>query len=224
MLLIPREVGYPSPAILFPSIQESAPVESPNVNAFKAPAMIPTHTIFNLIYDDGADLDGEVRPFFDALEGKDEFDSDDDIKLEHWEPEPLPEPPEPPAQTGTIQEITMQMTEQQPMLLSNSELRAELRKQNISASWNKTILVHRLLTAMTLSPSQLLPDLLLLQNTNEAPPMEATGNPPPAGEMTEQQLTLLNNAALRDLLNQWNQSTNGNKQVLIQRLLSGESR
>jgi hypothetical protein len=38
----------------------------------------------------------------------------------------------------------------------------------------------------------------------KAPPMEASGNPPPTGEMTEHQLVLLNNAALRDLLKQWN--------------------
>ena len=37
VLLIPGEEGNPSPVTLFPSIEESAPVESPNVNAFKAP-------------------------------------------------------------------------------------------------------------------------------------------------------------------------------------------
>jgi hypothetical protein len=45
-------------------------------------------------------LDGEVGPFFDAVESKDEFDLDDGIELEHWEHKPLPEPPEPPAQTS----------------------------------------------------------------------------------------------------------------------------
>jgi len=53
--------------------------------------------------------------------------------------------------------------------------------------------------------------------------MGESGNPPSAGEMTESQLMSLSNAALRDLLKQWNQSTNGNKQILIQRLLLGES-
>jgi hypothetical protein len=65
-----------------------------------APAAILTRTDFNLFYDDGADLDGEVGPFSDAVESKDEFDSDDDIELEHWEHKPLPEPPEPPLQTS----------------------------------------------------------------------------------------------------------------------------
>ncbi len=118
------------------------------------------------------------------------------------------------------------MTEQQLMLLSNSELKVELRKRNLSASGNKTVLVQRLLTATTpiAEPAIAGCPPPLEQNTAEAPPAEATGNPTPAGEMTEQQLTLLNNAALRDLLKQRNQSTNGNKQVLIQRLLSGESR
>jgi hypothetical protein len=53
--------------------------------------------------------------------------------------------------------------------------------------------------------------------------MGESGNPPPAGEITESQLMFLSNAALRDLLKQQNQSTNGNKQILIQRLLLGES-
>jgi hypothetical protein len=99
VLLIPGELGNPSPLTLFPSIEEAVLVESPNVNAFKAPyertddgvhlsipvapATIPIHTDFNLVYDDGADSDGEVGPFFDAVECKDEFDSDDDLKLEH---------------------------------------------------------------------------------------------------------------------------------------------
>jgi hypothetical protein len=175
-----------------------------NLSIPDAPATILIHTELDLVYDDGADLDGEVGPFFDAIEGEDEFDSDDDMELEHWELEPLPEPPESLAQTGTIQETTMHMTEQQLMLLSNSELKAELRKRNLSASRNKTVLVQRLLITTTpiTEPSVAGPPPPPEQNTTEAPPMEATGNPPPTGEMTEQQLTLLNNAALRDLLKQ----------------------
>jgi hypothetical protein len=196
VLLIPGEAGNPSPVTLFPSTEEIVPVESPNMNAFKAPyeltndgvhlsipvapAAIPIRTDFNLMYDDGADSDGEVGPFFDAVEGEDEFDSDDDIEIEHWDPEPL-------APNNNILETTVQTTEQQLMLLSNSELKAELRNRNLSTSGNKTVLVQRLLTAATpiTEPTFAMHPPPPEQNTTETPPTEATGNPPPASSGTE---------------------------------------
>ncbi len=84
MLLIPR-AGDTAPLVtLFPSTEGTAlVVDSPNVNAFKAPyeqtdegvhvsipvapVVIPIRTDFNLNYDDGADSDGDVGPFFDAV-------------------------------------------------------------------------------------------------------------------------------------------------------------
>jgi len=57
------------------------------------------------------------------------------------------------------------------------------------------------------------------------PNLDSTHNLPTGNEaISEQQLSSLSNAALRDLLKEKNLSTNGHKQVLIQRLLSGESR
>jgi hypothetical protein len=159
-----------------------------------APAAIPIHADIN--------LDVEVGPYFDAVQGEDDYDSDDESNCP-WEPEPLPEPL---AQTGTIPE-TLQMTEQQ--------------LAGIRQYWCKGYLPRP--SKLLLVPNPSLPPSPE-QNTTEETTMEASGNPPPAGEMKESQLMLLNNAALRDLLKQKNQSTNGNKQVLIQRLLSGESR
>jgi hypothetical protein len=131
--------------------------------------------------------------------------------------------PEPPAQTGTTQGTTLLMTEWHLMLMSNSELKEECRRRNLSASGNKTALVQRLLTLIEPIVAVARPSLPPPPEQNDnAPTMGESGNPPPAGEMTESQLMLLSNAALRDLLKQWNQSTNGNKQILIQRLLLGE--
>jgi hypothetical protein len=39
------------------------------------PEAIPICTDFNLNYDNGADSDGDVGPFFDAVEGEDDYDS-----------------------------------------------------------------------------------------------------------------------------------------------------
>ena len=116
-----------------------------NVNAFKAlyeqtdegvhvsipvaPVVIPIRTDFNLNYDDGADSDEDVGPFFDAVEGEDVNDSDDDAELVWSEPEQVPEPP---ALTGTTQETTLLVTERHLMLMSNLELKEECRRWNLS--------------------------------------------------------------------------------------------
>jgi hypothetical protein len=67
----------------------------------------------------------------------------------------------------------MQMMEQQLMLMSNSELKVELRKQNLSASRNKMVLVQRLLTATTpiTEPTVARHPPPPEQNTTEAQPM-----------------------------------------------------
>jgi len=146
---------------------------------------------------------------------------DDDAELVWLEPEQLPKPS---AKTGTTQETTVQTIEQHLMLLSNSELKEECRRWNLSASGNKTVLFQRLLTIEpTVAGARPSLPSLPKPNVTEAPTMGQRGNPPPAGEMKVSQLMLLSNAALRDLLKQQNQSTNGNKQILIKRLLSEES-
>ena len=122
MVLIPREGETASPVTLFPSTEGTELVESPNVNAFKAPyeqtdervhlsipvapTVIPICTDFNLNYEDGAESDGDVGSFFDAVEGEDEYNSDNDAELVWSEPEQVPEPL---AQTGTTQETTLLM-------------------------------------------------------------------------------------------------------------------
>ena len=203
------------------------------MNAFKAPyeqtntgviliipvaAAMIARTGLNLDYEN----DGEVGPFFDAVEEELGYNSDDDVELE-MNDEAENTWPEPPAQ-ATATTVYMPVTEEQLMLLSNSELKAELRKRNLSASGNKTTLVHRLLTATVMEP--LPPPPPMEQNTTETetPPVKANNHPPATGPMTAQLLALLSNAALRDIIKQQNQSTNGHKQVLIERLLSGEPR
>jgi len=142
--------------------------------------LLQQYTDFNINYDDGADSDGDVRPFFDAVEGEDDYDFDNDAELVWLEPEQLPEPL---AQTGTTQETTSQMTEQHLMLLSNSELKEESRRQNLSASGNKKVLVQRLLTLIKPIVAGARPSLppSTEQNVNEAQTIGKSGNPPPAG-------------------------------------------
>jgi len=96
------------------------------------------------------------------------------------EPEQLPEPL---AQTGTTRETTSQRTEQHLMLLSNSELKEESRRQNLSASGNKKVLVQRLLTLIKPIVAGARPSLPPPpeQNLNEAQTIGESGNPPPAG-------------------------------------------
>jgi hypothetical protein len=95
---------------------------------------------------------------------------DDDAELVWLEPEQLPKPS---AKTGTTQETTVQTIEQHLMLLSNSELKEECRRRNLSASGNKTALVQRLLTLI--EPLLLLldlPFLLLLSKMTMHQPWE----------------------------------------------------
>jgi hypothetical protein len=82
VLLISGADDTASPVTLFPSTEGTELAESPNVYAFKAPyeqtdegvhlsipvapVAIPFHTDFNLNYDNGADSNGDVGPFFDA--------------------------------------------------------------------------------------------------------------------------------------------------------------
>jgi hypothetical protein len=42
--------------------------------------LLQQYTDFNINYDDGADSDGDVRPFFDAVEGEDDYDFDNDAE------------------------------------------------------------------------------------------------------------------------------------------------
>jgi len=164
MVLIGGVAFNSSPVTMVPSLDKGSVMESPNVNAFKAPyeqtdegvhlsipvapAAIPARTGFNLDYGDGADSDGEIGPFYDAIEDEDSINSDDDVELEdNCEEDPeatVTNELQPPAQTMVIIP-----TEQQLMLRSNAELKAELRKHNLSISGSKVALVQRLLTVTT---------------------------------------------------------------------------
>ena len=164
MVLIGGAAFNSSPVTMVPSLDKGSVTESPNVNAFKAPyeqtdegvhlsipvapAAIPARTGFNLDYGDGADSDGEIGPFYDAIEDEDSINSDDDVELEdNCEEDPeatVTNELQPPAQTMVIIP-----TEQQLMLRSNAELKAELRKHNLSISGSKVALVQRLLTVTT---------------------------------------------------------------------------
>ena len=135
----------PLPPLCVLLIEGSDLVVCLNVNAFKAlyeqtdegvhlsipaaPAAKPIHTDFNFNCDDGADSDEDVGPFFDAVEGEDVNDSDDDAELVWSEPEQVPEPP---ALTGTTQETTLLVTERHLMLMSNLELKEKCRRWNLS--------------------------------------------------------------------------------------------
>jgi hypothetical protein len=91
---------------------------------------------------------------YDAVEGEDLLDSDDD---NDWD-DPMPSEPsktEPsdannnPTIPAEADEPPSEMTEQQLMLLSNAALREELRKQIQSTNGNKSVVVQRLLTRVT---------------------------------------------------------------------------
>ena len=103
------------------------------------------------------------------------------------------------------------------LLLSNSQLKEELRKQNLSTNGNKSVLVQRLLTMITAVAAQpTAPEPAAI--SNEAPSNQ------PTEVMTEQQLMQISNAALKDLLKEKDLSTNGSKAVMVQRILTGVPR
>jgi hypothetical protein len=82
-LTVANDDAHPSPVTVLQSAGATVPEESPNVKAFRAPyqrtedgvhrkipvapAPLPTHIAFNYDSDDGADFDGEIEPFFDAV-------------------------------------------------------------------------------------------------------------------------------------------------------------
>jgi hypothetical protein len=164
VLLLASEAITPSPVTLLPSVEAAA--ESPLVNAFKAPcyktdasvhlsvSITPVsivHHTFNVNYENVEDFDGEIEPFYDAVEGEDLLDSDDD---NDWD-DPIPSDPRnaepsdannnPTNIPAEADEPPLEMTEQQLMLLSNAALREELRKRNQSTNGNKSVMVQRLL-------------------------------------------------------------------------------
>ena len=105
VLWVANDDANPSPVTVLQSLEAAVPEESPNVNASRvqcqwtedavhlsipvAPAPIPTQVNFNYDYD-GTDSDGEIEPFFNAVEDENELDSDDDIG---WDDLPDNEPP-----------------------------------------------------------------------------------------------------------------------------------
>jgi hypothetical protein len=226
----------PATMLLFPDARKSA--DSPNVNAFRAayqqteggvhlsipvaPAALPQRVDVNYDNYDGADSDGEVGPFYDAVADEEGLDSDNDCSWaddaigpfsvedqiqpsQEVEPEPRRELP------GTEQELML--------LLSYSQLKEELRKQNLST--NKTVMVQRLLTMITTTDAvqhTSAPEQVAHSNEETA---HIASNEPTAVNMTEEQLMQLSNATLKDMLKEKNLSTNGSKAVMVQRILTG---
>jgi hypothetical protein len=93
-------------------------------------------------------------------------------------------------------QLQLPSTEQNLMLLlSNSQLKEELRKQSLSTNGNMAVL-------MMVTYHQLLPSILSRTRSNEISnvPSEKASSNQPAEVMTEQQLMQLSNAALKDIL------------------------
>ncbi len=194
------------------SVLPLADVESPHVNAFRAPyqqteggvhlsmpvapAALPSRVDMNIDNYDGIDSDGEIGPFYDAVADEAELDSDDDCSWNDNEPG-TEEQPQPQPQPDVQHQLPT--TEQEMMLLlSNSQLREELRKRNLSTNGNKTVLVKRLLTVVGVTEvPHAAPDqsAAIIFETSDAP----SSNQQPA-VMTEEQLMQLSNAALKELL------------------------
>jgi hypothetical protein len=218
------------------SVLPLADVESPHVNAFRAPyqqteggvhlsmpvapAALPSRVDMNIDNYDGIDSDGEIGPFYDAVADEAELDSDDDCSWNDNEPG-TEEQPQPQPQPDVQHQLPT--TEQEMMLLlSNSQLREELRKRNLSTNGNKTVLVKRLLTVVGVTEvPRAAPDqsAAIIFETSDAP----SSNQQPA-VMTEEQLMQLSNVALKELLKEKNLSTNGSKTVMVQRILTGVPR
>jgi hypothetical protein len=208
-VLLVEEDDNPSPMAHLPAIDAAEAVGSPNINAFKAPydqtktgvhlsiPVAPTpmhHNELNLDCYNGADSEGELGPFYDAVMYECDVDSDDDVALNSSSDELEPEPV---VQTVSMQERSMQMGGQQLYQLSNAQLKEMLRMQGLSGSGrNKKDFVDRLLTATPPEPNATAtaaaPSPPLLEQSATAAAAESPVPPEQDGttaasEMTEQQ-------------------------------------
>jgi len=244
-VVVVHDDANPSPdtALLSADGKESA--DSPNVNAFRAayqrtqdgihlsipvaPAALPQRFDFNYDNYDGADSDGEVGPFYDAVADEEGLDSDDDCSWadELNRPSAVEHQIQPPQEVQPELQRELPRTETELMLLlSNSQLKEELRKRNLSTGGNKTAMVQRLLTMIATAEvvqNSSAPEQAAHSNEETArnDGVEAYSNEPTSVNMTEEQLMQLSNAALKDMLKEKKLSTNGSKAVMVQRILTG---
>jgi hypothetical protein len=112
---------------------------------------------FNTDYSQGYDSDGELGPFFDAVEDEEDLeddDSDDDsiffLGAGFSSPvvdvvdEPEPEPDA--ALPGTIDAAEAPPTKETLMLMTNNALKTMCKEKGLPVNGNKQVLVQRLLT------------------------------------------------------------------------------
>jgi hypothetical protein len=114
--------------------------------------------VFNLNFENGEDSVEEIGPFWDAVEGEEYYDSDDDkvhspsdgLPATDSSPELVPDtiPIDNQPNEGLPLNTPLDMTEEALLKLTNGALRDELRKRGQSTNGNKTTMVHWLLTGV----------------------------------------------------------------------------